>query len=746
MPLTFKPSIFKTSFDTNTNLVDTTLKQSSIVFPGGYILSFVDALSGVVDVDVCSHSIFYLTSKSDLSEKRLNVARPVSTKYVSTKLMTSTGAYITNTIVSRPKQSFTSNPNTLDVEYTLHTTDLLSEAATYRVEFIDDEYCTISHTDIHGVSYLAIDNYNKCVLRRGYNYDENNEVSELYFKYIIGEGKISFVKTIYGGEGQVRVIGNQLCVELTPTLSDTQIQVHSFKMDKQTQKIVTDLDDINYIKYKPNTVVVDVNNSYRNLKNNFLMVKNLNVEDYNNLDVIALKNQMSDLNTMVRGSNMVLSSGNTKLEKLEVDMRGYTSINKAMPGASHHDLEINYSSYNAAYKILPGANTIATGNSIYPYKQININDTKFVNCGAFSSLTPEFADRISLRETNNKGEDYTFLCTWLSGAPLSNDKKWVDRYYYPDLVTKQAAITSPITFTSYDKYVQDSVVDDSNLIAAISRDYVFDVDSNMIFTPNSEYIYNRIDLNNLDFVPENNLLNDDPRSYYEEINRNNGFTFCAKLRNLGNSANKIIKSEFDRIPAGLDIKYSTSKITIAYTFYDNQTGRLTTVSGALDVDNIVTSNVVLTVDNFRGIIIAYVNGIKIIDESFPSLKYTMVLFGNLTVDGASMFESSDYLIDPLLSNNPLSRNQTEVLNCKYNTIDNELTLTLPQGQRNNIDAIRELNSLQANKNSKANDIDVFINDIEMIDDKTKAEIVEILRITASDDLPSNTSIRNIEVL
>lgn len=737
---------FISDLNTTTNLVDTSLKQALIAFPGGYTFNFVDALSGVIDVDVRNYTLFYLTRKSDLSQKRTTTSSTRKIKYLSTTL-SNDDVYLVNVISSPLSVNGTANPNVLNLVYNTETTTTKENANIYRIDFIDDELCLVSYTDLYGVSYLTVDNNNECVLKRGYNYSDEEVARDLYLRYVIGNGKISLIKNTCDGPLQLRIYENKLSARAATNLTDSMIQVHALKINGQVEDVITGADDMSYIKYKPNSVVVDAVNSYSNLNNNYLITKNLNTRDYKSVDIITLKNQMSDLNTMVRGNNMVLSSGNTKLEKLEVDMRSYTSINKNIDGHDQHGLELNYSSYNMAYKILPGTNIIKTRESLYPYNQLNIQDTKFINCGGFSSLTPMFADRVIAREENNKSEDYVYLCTWLSGAPLSNDKLWVDRYYYPDLIKKEEAIAGEITFTTYDKYVQNFVSNDANISSNIATDYYFDVKSNMVFKPNNEYIYERIDLNNLSFIQEENILNRQDRSYYNEINKNNGFVFAAKIRSYGVTKNKVIKSSFNKIPAGTVISYNGKEVVVSHTLYNNQTGRLIKEEGRLSVESVVTSNVVVSVDNVRGIIQAYINGINVINTRFPPLKYSAVVYGDfVTDDGGSLFASEKYLVDPFITGKPLPPEFVEVINCKYNSMQQEMTITLPQGRRNNIDSIKELNALQANKKSKTSDIDVYVNDIETNDSNLKEEVAMALRSTVYDVVPMNTNIRNVEVL
>lgn len=80
---------------------------------------------------------------------------------------------------------------------------------------------------------------------------------------------------------------------------------------------------------------------------------------------------------------------------------------------------------------------------LWPYKYININDTKFIKNGAFGSSAPFFADKIKkLQNYKNRIKDYkgndvtanngVYLCSWLYKPSHEEVAIWLDRYYYPD--------------------------------------------------------------------------------------------------------------------------------------------------------------------------------------------------------------------------------------------------------------------------------------------------------------------------
>lgn len=88
-------------------------------------------------------------------------------------------------------------------------------------------------------------------------------------------------------------------------------------------------------------------------------------------------------------------------------------------------------------KIVPGTNIIKTPETLYPYEQLDINDTMFVENGAFGSNSPSISDRIYTNRDDKYVDNAIMLCTWLSSN--GEDSIWVDRYYNPQLLAQTEA-------------------------------------------------------------------------------------------------------------------------------------------------------------------------------------------------------------------------------------------------------------------------------------------------------------------
>jgi hypothetical protein len=155
-----------------------------------------------------------------------------------------------------------------------------------------------------------------------------------------------------------------------------------------------------------------------------------------------------------------------------------------------------------AYKGLTKAITLKAGTitylhvpqNIFPYTQLNINDTNLHLCGAIASDHPVKADKIFKKRATYKNAlpfgqstdeaNGEFLCAWLSGSGTSLPR-WMDRYYNPQQTTLLEALTG-VTANSY-------VTNFDTIVSTISsEDIIFDKPSDLFFEPGNYYAYHHI--------------------------------------------------------------------------------------------------------------------------------------------------------------------------------------------------------------------------------------------------------------
>ena len=141
---------------------------------------------------------------------------------------------------------------------------------------------------------------------------------------------------------------------------------------------------------------------------------------------------------------------------------------------------------------------------LWPYKYININDTKFIKNGAFGSNTPFFADKIKKlqgpksyviddagkRSTANNG---VYLCSWLYKKNNESEPIWLDRYYYPDMIERSKALKGISQFeTTFDNILDKNYTNNDYLRKEIYKNTYIDKVSDLIIEPSNSYIYQRL--------------------------------------------------------------------------------------------------------------------------------------------------------------------------------------------------------------------------------------------------------------
>ena len=125
---------------------DLTLDQYSQTFNGGYVLTFINALSGIVDFENLNFTNFDLTESVLLdnitTHKEINV-KPDA--YFTTLNFTTSGD---NYLLFKPASlsGFKAGNNIYNADYygTTTFTGILSDASNFEITFIDDFTCRVS--------------------------------------------------------------------------------------------------------------------------------------------------------------------------------------------------------------------------------------------------------------------------------------------------------------------------------------------------------------------------------------------------------------------------------------------------------------------------------------------------------------------------------------------------------------------------------------------------------------------------
>ena len=213
--------------------------------------------------------------------------------------------------------------------------------------------------------------------------------------------------------------------------------------------------------------------------------------------------------------------------------RDYTSLHTGNDGEKgYKDITLNYTFYDQDYLIIPDSVTlIRTAPSLYPYEQININDTTFVNDGAYGSLTPYISDKIykpvGLNDTTSNQQ---YLVTWLSAGKPGDYGVWMDRYFYPDVISRVEALSTStlagsamgVLNPSFLNPVQESIYSDLSALNFVKYNKVFDKISDLVIQPESVYYYDRVGptaINKFVSTFDNLLIAKDFNNYYNSLDK-----------------------------------------------------------------------------------------------------------------------------------------------------------------------------------------------------------------------------------
>ena len=211
------------------------------------------------------------------------------------------------------------------------------------------------------------------------------------------------------------------------------------------------LNNINTLEINPLKSLFDRDGQYLfHCEYNSQTLSECNLE----FNYFTLDTNRSEYGYIKRGTNMQDAIDSTPTFKY----RKYNTLDTGGEEEKGHDkLSMVYSFYDKDIYVDNGRTTVFNApSSIYPYTQLNINDTTFTKNGAFSGPAPCIADKIYIKQDQQgRYQNGRYLCTWLSASSPTQSGIWVDRYYYPDYTTKEAALAaSPIFNITYEKSVE----------------------------------------------------------------------------------------------------------------------------------------------------------------------------------------------------------------------------------------------------------------------------------------------------
>ena len=742
------------------------LDQFSRTYAGGYSFNFINALSGSRDFKNKNFSNFYLTKKTDLSKlvkfKSVNI-KPSSiyTPLNFSRLPGERGTFLK--FVSEIQRKFfkdTLNYN----DYKFYGATGFSEFQTssknlFLVEFIDDFYCSVSYVK-NNIKYFLVGSDNAEVDGEiDIFFAAENTLSEdgKKIEYVLTKHNndqfLSFFTRKRDKKYAIKPAGTILVgqdISNTP-VNEFFINSISAKISFNLSTTITDPLDTSFVEYTDTEFLINEDKSAFNLDSNYLFYKSGDLSN-NSFNLLNLKNISDNFDTFTSSNSLISSEDDAVFAR---KIRNYTSILNDIPSERDSNLELNYVTYNINYKFTPGTNIFTAPSSLNPFTKLNINDTKFTECGSFAYPYPYFSDRVYKKVKNVPNTEEQYLCTWLSGAP-GEKGLWVDRYYYPDYTTKEDALNGIAVYqVTYLEAIEKLINDNTSLKTDVKKEFFFDKKSDLTFEPKEEYKYERISIDKIKEEVEVRFCDlpkaeRDTPNYYKDINNNGGYAIAFKFYDKDFK----VSSHFNEIEAGFNIEKEGNQLKIKITFFDNATETFDFFNTTHTLTDTNDNDLVLSFNNQIGRGNIYLNSIKIFTFRANSFKYSnkQILFGNIKVESSEFkgdilrasLSNLDTLTNIFLSLSPLSE-EDELLTVFSRAITkiDDLVVSLPCGMKNYTDNIEVLNTLANNLKSKSNVVDININNLNIDNLEILEGVKNNLLAVIEKDLPATTVINKL---
>lgn len=392
----------------------------------------------------------------------------------------------------------------------------------FYLQFLDDTRCKISHNFGDLIFYLGV---NEDLTIQFYTRDDD-ETTVFNYAYTDGVLKLYKTITIEDEDGNVSTaVYNLVCQQsesggyaLGLVTSPENISDSIIYVNEGVLKMGVYLDN-SYVAYDQSQYItaIDRNRSAFHLPSQVLLHHQYNKEG--GMNFVPLKNNANYQGGHSRGSNLTDSPEDYP----DVNYRQYNSIHSGINQEyGNNDIILNYHFTDQTYTLTDGASFTFDIPSIeenggkeplWPYKTINIADTKFIKNGAFASNVPFFADKFyklqgpNSRLVNEEGESVspnngTYLCTWLWQSNDKSEVFWLDRYYYPDKVNRAEVLKGNARFEQSFENIIDKNYDTEEINKVIKENTYFDKLSDVVIEPDNSYKYSRLSSTMVDEVNE----------------------------------------------------------------------------------------------------------------------------------------------------------------------------------------------------------------------------------------------------
>ena len=491
------------------------MKSTPNVFTDSFSYNKYEALTDVNDVKTNNFSNLFLSRKKlnedwlgvkEKDEPDLNIVSTISFEAPDTEDPSNPGIWL-----YFDKTYTFWDINIKEAPYALTYSRPSSNIYNYffYVEHVSATQCRISHNFGEMRFYLAVNDKLMIYFTAEYNdtdclFEYNVQGNELQlFKTIVTTEENKTTATVYSLAYQ-EVNGNYSLV-----LSDKlEIDNNNTIYLNEIQNDLELYNNNSYVGYDQSQYITAIN---RNKSAFFIKGQAMFHHQYNKddgINFVPLKSNLTYQGQYSRGDNLTISYP----EYPDVNYRNYNNIQSGLNQEKGNDVVIlNYLFNDQVYTVedgdvlnfrIPSAAENGGKNPLWPYKTMNIADSKFVKSGAFASEVPYFADKVyRLQGPNTIIKDSegnklspnngTYLCTWLYQMNELNEPVWLDRNYYPDKISRKTALKEKHFEESFDNII-DKNYDTDDITKLIKENTYFDKVSDLVFEPNNSYKYSRL--------------------------------------------------------------------------------------------------------------------------------------------------------------------------------------------------------------------------------------------------------------
>jgi len=761
------------------------LDQFSRTFNGDFKLNFIQALSGSQSFKKLNYTNFYLTDKYLLD----NVTTYTSPNVEPGKYSTTLNFGVTGNAFCGFRNASISSFRLENVIYEAENygTAAVSQLSgdVFEIELVDNFTCRVGIRKNNIRYFLVVEDETELTDTRDVLFVAESQIplSSANLQYNLSKYLTNSYINLYSPKKQASTIdryvinsngGKVVATRLDQFGLYNEFVANSYhiRLDQELNLTTPSPYNASYVTYN-NSGKIEDNSSDFNLPSNYLLYSSSN-ENALTFNFLNLKNIVNTQDSFT-SSNNLLSTSETSI--FAQDLRRYTSIFSDIDSEQNETLALNYVYNNFDLIITPGTTFFTTPSSLQPFDKININDTKFTDCGSFAFLSPSLADRVyNLDDNVDKNENVTYLCTWLSGG-IGKRGVWVDRYFYPDLTTKEAALNGIPSFNiTYDTAVENLIMSNSTLKTSVTKKLYFDKKSDLVFEPSKRYKYVRVTKD--DFVmksPTNfcdaTTVDRQIANYFSTINKNGGFGLGFTIQN--DTTDFYIESEYNAIDGGICFKKNGKKCKFTYKFFDNSTEGIslsariaeTTFEYDFEIDLFEMNNIFLSFDAILGEGKLFLNSVELF--SFEVNAFQMftkrVLFGDIFIyytdedntqqsieilRNAALDQEDRVAIDNLyLSLEPLNENERLAFLFSSNLNDiQDITISLPCGMRNLTDNIDIVNSINTNLKHKSNTVDINVKNLNITNKGIQEEVKNIILSNINKAIPESTNINEVKFI